>query len=86
MEHKDYDLSTDSINKYDKKTLEAICRLRKLKVSGNKSELQNRILTSLGELSFSPPKKSSPDGQVNQHVNQRVSLLRNLLLKQKNEY
>jgi hypothetical protein len=49
MESKEYDLSSESIYKYDRKTLDAICRLRKLKVSGNKADLQGRILESLGQ-------------------------------------
>ena len=50
----DYDLTPESIEKYDKKTLEKICKLQKLKVSGNKPELQSRILESLGHAPLTP--------------------------------
>ena len=44
----DFDVSLDKIYSYDKKTLEAICKLRDLKISGKKEELQNRILENCG--------------------------------------
>lgn len=50
----DYDLTPESIEKYDKKTLEKICKSKGLKVSGNKPELQSRILESLGHAPLTP--------------------------------
>lgn len=56
----EYDESPEAIYKYDKKTLEAICRLKKLKISGKKEELQTRILQATGQISKENKIKESP--------------------------
>jgi hypothetical protein len=80
----EYDTSPACIYKYDKKTLEAICRIRKLKISGKKEELQTRILESTGQIvekkevetpkvkvKKTPTKKITPSSSVIQKLEEK---------------